>query len=174
MTQTEARSWQQGRDGEDIFAVALHKAKKAGLIPLTTVWFRNVRFGDGPGDIDFLVIGPTGAFVFDVKNWSEHSRMWADAERAATVSILEAEFVYSRIGDALDDLGVDLQLAWVMVGASQSDRYPSHIEVPLLTPAEAIEAIQGGGPLMTTNQATALARYASDSFTLTTKPEARV
>lgn len=163
-------TWQHGQYGEELFAVALHKALKAGKLPRGTVWFRNILFNEGPGDIDFLVAGPTGIFVFDVKHWSDSSHMWTSAERGAEVSKLEAEWISYRLQDALERLGTELVMGWVMTNARKTE-YVS--EIPCYTPNEAIDVMADHDAGISDLHLAALGRCIHNRFTLVSGPTAR-
>lgn len=60
----QLRYWLKGSDGEKELARQL-----ARLSDEYTV-FHGVDMGPGGGDIDHLVIGPTGVFCIDAKNWT--------------------------------------------------------------------------------------------------------
>ena len=57
-----ANRWQQGADGERATADALMK------LPSTYRIIHGLKVGAGKGDIDHLVVGPTGVWVIDSKN----------------------------------------------------------------------------------------------------------
>lgn len=66
-----AERWERGAQGEDVTAAALDDLAGRGW---TT--FHDVRWPGRPrANIDHIVVGPTGVFVIDTKNWSGDIRV---------------------------------------------------------------------------------------------------
>ena len=60
----EARAWRKGEEGERIIASVLESE-----LPNEFHVFNDVRFPGRTANIDHLVVGPSGVFVLDTKNW---------------------------------------------------------------------------------------------------------
>ena len=67
-----ARAWQKGYEGERVVAKLLEAELPDGFHV-----FNDVRFPGRFANIDHLVVGPTGIFVLNTKNW-RGSVAWAD------------------------------------------------------------------------------------------------
>jgi hypothetical protein len=61
----QARSWQRGAAGERRTARRLHRLPRDGYVV-----FHDVALPGSPANVDHLVIGPSGVFVIDSKQWT--------------------------------------------------------------------------------------------------------
>jgi hypothetical protein len=68
-----ARTWQRGARGERHTARLLDRLTRDGY-----VIFHDLAVPDSPANVDHLVIGPTGVFVIDSKQWSGSVHQGAD------------------------------------------------------------------------------------------------
>jgi hypothetical protein len=69
----QARSWQRGAQGERHTARLLDRLTRDGFVV-----FHDLAVPDSPANIDHLVIGPTGVFVIDSKQWTGSVHQGAD------------------------------------------------------------------------------------------------
>ena len=69
----QARSWQRGAQGERRTARLLRRLTRDGYI-----CFHDLAVSGSDANIDHLVIGPTGVFVIDSKQWTGHVHQDAD------------------------------------------------------------------------------------------------
>jgi Nuclease-related domain len=71
----QARTWQRGAQGERHTARLLDRLTRDGFVV-----FHDLAVPDSPANIDHLVIGPSGVFVIDSKQWTggvHQGRRWA-------------------------------------------------------------------------------------------------
>jgi hypothetical protein len=61
----QARTWQRGAHGERHTARLLDRLTRDGFVV-----FHDLAVPDSPANVDHLVIGPTGLFVIDSKQWT--------------------------------------------------------------------------------------------------------
>jgi hypothetical protein len=69
----QARSWQRGAHGERRTAHLLDRLTHDGFVV-----FHDLAVPDSPANVDHLVIGPTGLFVIDSKQWTGSVQQGAD------------------------------------------------------------------------------------------------
>jgi hypothetical protein len=69
----QARTWQRGAAGERRTARLLERLTRDGFVV-----FHDLAVPDSPANVDHLVIGPTGVFVIDSKQWTGTVRQGAD------------------------------------------------------------------------------------------------
>jgi Nuclease-related domain len=69
----QARSWQRGAHGERRTARLLDRLTRDGYVV-----FHDLAIPDSPANVDHLVIGPTGLFVIDSKQWTGSVHQGAD------------------------------------------------------------------------------------------------
>jgi hypothetical protein len=69
----QARTWQRGAEGERHTARLLDRLTRDGFVV-----FHDLAVPDSPANIDHLVIGPTGVFVIDSKQWTGSVHQGAD------------------------------------------------------------------------------------------------
>jgi Nuclease-related domain len=69
----QARSWQRGAHGERRTARLLDRLTRDGYVV-----FHDLAVPDSPANVDHLVIGPSGVFVIDSKQWSGSVHQGAD------------------------------------------------------------------------------------------------
>jgi hypothetical protein len=69
----QARTWQRGAHGERRTARLLDRLTGDGYVV-----FHDLAVPDSPANVDHLVIGPTGVFVIDSKQWSGSVHQGAD------------------------------------------------------------------------------------------------
>jgi Nuclease-related domain len=62
---TQARAWQRGAAGERHTARLLDRLGRDGYVS-----FHDLALPDSPTNLDHLVLGPSGVFVIDSKQWS--------------------------------------------------------------------------------------------------------
>jgi hypothetical protein len=148
----QARTWQRGAHGERRTARLLDRLTRDGYVV-----FHDLAVPDSPANVDHLVIGPTGLFVIDSKQWTGTVQQGADGlvwhnhyrlDRALETVRWEAQAI-SRIlgtravglvcvhgadvhGGGLDGQGVAIVPAHLLRGALGFDRVLSDAEVALL------------------------------------------
>jgi Nuclease-related domain len=61
----QARAWQHGATGERRTARRLRRLAREGYVV-----FHDLAMPDSPANVDHLVIGPSGVFVIDSKQWT--------------------------------------------------------------------------------------------------------
>jgi Nuclease-related domain len=69
----QARTWQRGAHGERQTARLLERLTRDGFVV-----FHDLAVPDSPANVDHLVIGPSGVFVIDSKQWSGSVHQGAD------------------------------------------------------------------------------------------------
>jgi hypothetical protein len=69
----QARSWQRGAHGERRTASLLDRLTRDGFVV-----FHDLAVPDSQTNVDHLVIGPTGVFVIDSKQWTGQVRQGGD------------------------------------------------------------------------------------------------
>jgi len=69
----QARTWQRGAHGERHTAHLLDRLTRDGYVA-----FHDLAMPDSPANIDHLLIGPTGVFVIDSKQWTGSVHQGAD------------------------------------------------------------------------------------------------
>ena len=62
---TQARAWQRGAKGERHTARLLDRLGREGYVS-----FHDLAMPDSPANLDHLVVGPSGVFVIDSKQWT--------------------------------------------------------------------------------------------------------
>jgi nuclease-like protein len=70
---SQARAWQRGATGERRTARLLDRLGRDGYVS-----FHDLALPDSPANLDHLVIGPSGVFVIDSKQWTGHVHQGAD------------------------------------------------------------------------------------------------
>jgi hypothetical protein len=69
----QARTWQRGAHGERHTARLLRRLTRSGFVVL-----HDLAVPGSPGNVDHLVIGPSGVFVIDSKQWTGNVHQSAD------------------------------------------------------------------------------------------------
>jgi hypothetical protein len=69
----QARAWQRGAHGERQTARLLDRLGRDGYVS-----FHDLAMPDSPANLDHLVVGPSGVFVIDSKQWTGQVRQSAD------------------------------------------------------------------------------------------------
>jgi Nuclease-related domain len=69
----QARTWQRGAHGERHTARLLRRLTRNGFVVL-----HDLAVPGSPGNVDHLVIGPSGVFVIDSKQWTGSVHQGAD------------------------------------------------------------------------------------------------
>jgi Nuclease-related domain len=69
----QARAWQRGAKGERHTARLLHRLRRDGYVS-----FHDLALPDSPANLDHLVVGPSGVFVIDSKQWTGEVHQSAD------------------------------------------------------------------------------------------------
>jgi hypothetical protein len=148
----QARSWQRGGQGERRTARLLHRLTRDGYVV-----FHDLAVPGSDANLDHLVIGRSGVFVIDSKQWTGEVRQGADGlvwhnhyclDRTLEVVRWEAERVGRLLsiraaallcvhgahiqGGGLDTQGVAIVPARLLRGALGDDRVLSDAEVELL------------------------------------------
>jgi hypothetical protein len=70
---TQARAWQRGATGERHTARLLDRLGRDGYVS-----FHDLAMPDSPANLDHLVLGPSGVFVIDSKQWTGQVHQSAD------------------------------------------------------------------------------------------------
>jgi hypothetical protein len=70
---TQTRAWQRGATGERHTARLLDRLGRDGYVS-----FHDLALPDSPANLDHLVLGPSGVFVIDSKQWTGHVQQSAD------------------------------------------------------------------------------------------------
>jgi Nuclease-related domain len=147
----QARTWQRGAHGERHTARQLRRLHRDGYVV-----FHDLAVPDSPANVDHLVIGPTGVFVIDSKQWTGSVYQGADGltwhnhsrlDRSLETVRWEAETVGRLLGTrtaallcvhgahvqggGLDAQGVAIVPAHLLRGALGCDRVLSDADVKL-------------------------------------------
>ena len=69
----QARAWQRGATGERHTARLLGRLGRDGYVSL-----HDLAMPDSPANLDHLVVGPSGVFIIDSKQWTGHVHQSAD------------------------------------------------------------------------------------------------
>jgi hypothetical protein len=150
-----ARSWQRGADGERHTARLLDRLTRDGYVV-----FHDLALPGSPANIDHMVIGPSGVFVIDSKQWTGEVHQGADGlvwhnhyrlDRTLETARWEAETVGRLLGTGtaavlcvhgahvqhggLDARGVAIVPASLLRHALGEDRVLSDANVELLATA---------------------------------------
>jgi hypothetical protein len=150
-----ARTWQRGAHGERRTARQLRRLARDGYVV-----FHDLAVPGSDANVDHLVIGPTGVFVIDSKQWTGSVHQSADGlawhnhyclDRTLETVRWEAETVGRLLGTraaallcvhganvqggGLDARGVAIVSAHLLRGALGYDRALSDADVNLLTTA---------------------------------------
>jgi hypothetical protein len=148
----QARSWQRGAHGERRTARLLDRLTRDGFVV-----FHDLAIPGSPANVDHLVIGPTGLFVIDSKQWTGSVQQGADGlvwhnhyrlDRTLEAVRWEAETVGRLLGTravallcvhgahvqggGLQAQGVAIVPAHLLRGALGDDRVLSDADVELL------------------------------------------
>jgi hypothetical protein len=148
----QTRTWQRGAHGERHTARQLRRLHRDGYVV-----FHDLAVPDSPANVDHLVIGPTGVFVIDSKQWTGSVHQGADGlawhnhyrlDRTLETVRWEAETVGRLLGTrtaallcvhgahvhggGLDAQGVAIVPAHLLRGALGCDRVLSDADVKLL------------------------------------------
>jgi Nuclease-related domain len=104
----QARTWQRGAAGERRTARLLERLTRDGY-----VMFHDLAVPGSPANVDHLVIGPSGVFVIDSKQWTGSVQQGADGlawhnhyrlDRTLETVRWEAETVGRLLGTRVDPL----------------------------------------------------------------------
>jgi Nuclease-related domain len=148
----QARTWQRGAHGERHTARLLDRLTRDGF-----AMFHDLAVPDSPANVDHLVIGPTGVFVIDSKQWTGSVQQGADAlarhnhyrlDRTLETVRWEAQAISRLLGTRIDPLlcvhgahvqhgglhaqGVAIVPAHLLRSALGDDRVLSNADVELL------------------------------------------
>jgi hypothetical protein len=148
----QARTWQRGAHGERHTARLLDRLTRDGYVV-----FHDLAIPGSPANVDHLVIGPSGVFVIDSKQWTGSVRQGGDGlvwhnhyrlERTLETVRWEAETVRRLLGTRVQPLlcvhgarvqgggleaqGVAIVPAYLLRSALGYDRVLSDAEVELL------------------------------------------
>jgi hypothetical protein len=148
----QARTWRRGAQGERHTARLLDRLVRDGFVV-----FHDLAVPDSPANVDHLVIGPSGAFVIDSKQWTGSVHQGADGlvwhnyyplDRTLETVRWEAETVGRLLGTraaallcvhgahihggGLHAQGVAIVPAHLLRGALGDDRVLSDADVELL------------------------------------------
>jgi hypothetical protein len=148
----QARTWQRGAAGERRTARLLDRLTRGGYVV-----FHDLAMPGSPANVDHLVIGPSGVFVIDSKQWTGSVHQGADGlvwhnhyplDRSLETVRWEAQVVGRLLGTrtaalvcvhgahvqggGLDVQGVAIVPAHLLRGALGDDRVLSDAEVALL------------------------------------------
>jgi hypothetical protein len=69
----QARAWRRGAHGERHTARLLDRLGRDGYVS-----FHDLAMPDSPANLDHVVVGPSGVFVIDSKQWTGHVHQSAD------------------------------------------------------------------------------------------------
>jgi Nuclease-related domain len=148
----QARTWQRGAHGERRTARLLDRLTRDGYVV-----FHDLTIPGSPANVDHLVIGPSGVFVVDSKQWTGSVHQGADGlawhnhyplDRTLETVCWEAETVGRLLGTrahpllcvqgthvqggGLEAQGVAIVPAYLLRGALGYDRVLSDADVALL------------------------------------------
>ena len=159
MRAEQVSSWQKGTEGEDRFEAALYgnaefrqwfkwlrnmrmQFNQRDLLSMglnMTEEYYNARFNT-QGDLDFVLFGPTGVFLIDVKNWDSTAgfgEVWTERiDKMGEMLSWQRDFLRVKLEDALEPMGLDVTAAIVMAGKQQP--YETAGEFPIYSIEEAI------------------------------------
>jgi hypothetical protein len=149
----QARTWQRGAHGERRTARLLDRLVRDGFVV-----FHDLAVPGSPANVDHLVIGPSGVFVIDSKQWTGSVHQGNDGQtwhnhypldrtletvrwEAETLGRLLGTRIHSLLcvhgahvhGGGFDTQGVAIVPAHLLRGALGFDRVLSDAEVALLT-----------------------------------------
>ena len=91
-----ARLWRRGYEGERCVAELLESELPDGFHV-----FNDVRFPGRASNIDHIVVGPTGIFVLDTKNW-RGTVAWAEDGKTLLLNGAPQNSAKAALSDALD------------------------------------------------------------------------
>jgi hypothetical protein len=151
----QARTWQRGAAGERRTARLLHRLTRDGYVV-----FHDLAVPGSDANLDHLLIGPTGVFLIDTKQWTGEVRQGADGlvwhnhyrlDRTLETVRWEAERVGRLLstraaallcihgahiqGGGVDTQGVAIVPAQLLRSALGDDRVLSDADVELLATA---------------------------------------
>jgi hypothetical protein len=149
----QARTWQRGAHGERRTARLLDRLTRDGYVV-----FHDLAVPESPANVDHLVIGPSGVFVIDSKQWTGSVQQGADGlawhnhyrlDRTLETARWEAETLGRLLGTRIHPLlcvhgahvhggglhaqGVAIVPAHLLRSALGYDRVLSDADVELLT-----------------------------------------
>jgi hypothetical protein len=159
-----------GAEGEAIFSQAFNRS---GLPALDFFMYENMLWGAGPGDIDRLVIGPSGIWVWDVKHWGHAYPAFSEVvQEQRSMTIHEAEYVYFMLQDAMADVGLDeVQVGWAMTKVQQPYEYLDGLAVCSVD--RAMEGMRDNDPVIGPLQVLELVKASFRAFKAAGTPHAR-
>ncbi len=115
--------WKRGAEGEQQTAEALKALPRDGYVV-----FHDLRLGKLRANIDHVVVGRTGVFVLDTKNWTKRAAFdqrindWWYGEPLRTLAIptlAERDYIVTTLEAPLRHWRTPVFAAWVMAGAEQ-------------------------------------------------------
>ena len=141
-------AWKIGAEGEEQTARALVGLERKGY----SILHDRMAFGC-PGNIDHVVIGPTGVFVIETKSWQGKVKIrgkdiWVDGRKRSEVVdqvLAEASAVQAALGDVLTVLETPI-VPLICVHRADLPLFGSRCRgVPLLTSRGLVRAVERGG-----------------------------
>jgi hypothetical protein len=151
----QARTWQRGAQGERCTARLLRRLARVGFVV-----FHDLAVPGSQANVDHLVIGPTGVFVIDSKQWTGSVHQGADGlvwhnhyrlDRTLETVRWEAETIGRMLGTraaallcvhgahvqggGVDAQGVAIVPAQLLRSALGQDRVLSDVDVRVLATA---------------------------------------
>lgn len=111
----DPKHWEQGAIGEEATGALLEPLGAEGFVIL-----HDRQNPDYPGNIDHIVIGPTGIFVIDSKNWSgEVNTTTEEVYRNRVPSNFAGERPNRRVTNSLISLLGQSKTTWRVAGSSR-------------------------------------------------------
>ena len=161
MRAEQVSSWQKGTEGEDRFEAAL---EANAVTSQWFGWYRNTRMRmhqhdlwalgsdltveqyeakfNTHGDLDFIVIGPTGVHLIDVKNLS-HESSSAELEKMHQGMVLQRDFLAIKLRAFYDS---PIRCGFVMAG--HQSQWDSIGDFPVHSIKDGLKAIVEQGTPM--------------------------
>lgn len=161
-----SRRWEQGREGEERLADLLRSLSESGFRLLA-----DRGFPGQAGNLDLLVVGPTGVFVLDAKNWSGRLEIDGTALRHnGRRRVHEIEAVRGQaamVAEVLDRGGMDrvpVRPALCFMGAATVGGRRGVERVHLVDAGEACAFVAGQDVVLNDEWIEAVYRYLSDAL----------
>ena len=161
-----ARRWEQGREGEQRLADLLRGLADSGFRVLA-----DRGFPGQTGNLDLLVVGPTGVFVLDAKNWSGRLEVDGTAIRHnGRRRVHEIEAVRGQaamVAELLDSGGMDLvpvRPALCFMGAANVGGRVGLERVNLVDADQVCAFVAGQDVVLNDEWIEAVYRYLSDAL----------
>lgn len=168
-----ARRWDQGREGEERLAGLLRSLHDSGVRLLA-----DRSFPGETGNLDLVVVGPTGAFVLDSKNWT--GRLEVDGKslrhngRRRVKEIEAVRGQAAKVAELLDKAGmgrVPVRPALCFMGTATVGPRRSVERVHLVDADEVCAFVVGQEMVLNDEWVEAVNRFLADALPCRAEPE---